>query len=358
MTKEEKEVAAAEKRLDWLKERQKGIGGSDVAAILGVNPYKTPLDVYYEKTAEIVEDKPQSDAAFWGSTLEDIVAKEFAARTGMKVQRLNSSLGVSFYERIPKASAAAWGRANIDRAIVNPAISKTVRVTEGCGSALYAKCVELGLRITTDTILECKTANARLADHWGPSQEAEIIAGNVTSEHKIPIYYETQVQWYLGVTGAKTCYVAVLIGGSDFRIYKVDRDEALIQAIVEKCWAFWHDNVLARVPPAPINADDVKKLYEKDNGEMLEASNEVATTIGELRTVKAQMKELEEQKKALEADLILAIGEAQGFTIGGQKAVTYKAQSSTRFDSTRFKAERPELYKQYAKTSSTRVLRI
>lgn len=350
----------SEDRIAWLAERKKGIGGSDVAAVLGVNPYRTQTDIYLDKTSEIVEDTPQSDAAYWGSTLEDIVAKEFSARTGMKVQRLTKSLSTAFDDRIgiEESAPRGWARANIDRAIVVPEISKMVRPIEDCSDALRRKCFRFGLTITTDAILECKTANARMADEWGPSQEAEIIAGTVTSEHKIPIYYETQVQWYMGVTGARVAYVAVLIGGSDFRVYEVKRDEDLIGVMVGRCWAFWRDHVMKRVPPEPTNADDVKKLFEKDSGVMKEATNEVATTIGELRNIKQRIKELEAEKKALECDLIVAIGEDTGFTIDGKKAATYKTQSATRFDSTAFKADHPELYREYSKTSTTRVLRI
>lgn len=187
-------------RLEWLKNRQTGIGGSDVAAILGLSRYKSALDVYNDKVGEISESE-QSQAAYWGTQLEDIVAKEFQKRTGMKVQKVNSQL-----------SRDGWMHANIDRAVVNPEISGNVRVLD------EAKQLETGRLLTTDSILECKTASSFIADQWGPSQEAEIVAGKAVVEHKIPIYYETQVQWYMGVTGAKRCYVAALLGGQDFRI--------------------------------------------------------------------------------------------------------------------------------------------
>ena len=94
-------------------------------------------------------------------------------------------------------------------------------------------------------ILECKTASSFIADQWGPSQEAEIVAGKIVTEHKIPIYYETQVQWYMGVTGAKRCYVAALLGGQDFRIYCVERDDDVIDALQSQCREFWYQNVPA-----------------------------------------------------------------------------------------------------------------
>lgn len=339
----------------WLRDRKKGIGGSDVAAVLGLSPWRTPLDVFNDKTAETVDEKPQSEAAHFGTILEDVVADEFARRTGFKVARFTKTLSQN-----PgcHTGGVGWARANLDRVIVNPAIAKTVRFTSEASHALQAKCFTRGLWLTTDAILECKTASAYASDLWGPSQEAEIRAGEVVTEHKIPIYYETQVQWYLGLTGAKVCYVAVLIGGNDFRIYAVKPDRELFEAICEKCWAFWSGHVLTGEPPAATNVEDVRKLFAKDSGEMVEATNEVATTIGELRTVKARIKELKDEQEALEQSLIVALGERTGFLIGGEKAVTYKTQTVNRFDTTAFKKADPATYAEYVKTNTTRVLRV
>lgn len=343
-------------RKAWLAERKLGIGGSDVAAVLGVSPYRTPLSVYEDKTSELIDDKPISDSAYWGTLLEDQVAREFSRRTGMKVQRVTASLHTSFSDKVDAAklgdAADEWARANIDRAIINPEISGTVRVSSP------EKQKQTGRMLTTDLILECKTASLRNADQWGPSQEAEIIAGEVYSEHEIPVYYETQVQWYMGITGAKCCYVAVLIGGQDFRIYKVDRDDELINAIVEQCFDFWLNHVVAAVPPDPVNVEDVKKLYPSDDGQLTEANSETAIDISELRNLRAQIKELEEKEKELSANIITAIGPGLGFTIGGKKAVTYKKQTVRRFDSSRFKADDPETYQTYLKQTETRVLRL
>lgn len=153
-----------ESRIDWLKERQKGIGGSDVAAILGVSAYRTPLDVFMDKTSEITEDKSPSEAAYWGTTLEDIVAQEFSRRTGLKVQRVNQSLASNLdrYIDVTGSDVYQWARANIDRAVINPKIAKTVRLSKPA-----TPCSGRGLMLTTDAILECKTANARMSPEWG-----------------------------------------------------------------------------------------------------------------------------------------------------------------------------------------------
>lgn len=333
---------AAMSRDEWLKERTKGIGGSDVATILGLNPYKTPLQLWEEKAGRS-SGSAAGESAYWGTVLEGVVAKEFSQRTGMKVQKVNYMLS---------KGEDGWMLGNIDRAVVNPAIAGRVSVLKP------EKVEECGRLLSTDIGLECKTASVYMSEHWGDSQEAEILAGKIVTEHKIPLYYETQIQWYMAVTGIETFYVAVLIGGQDFRMYEVKRDQDVIDAIVSKCRDFWENHVLKDVPPAPINVDDIKKLYAKDSGEMTEATNEEATDIGELRNLKEQIKSLKEQEEAVASRLIMAIGEKTGLTLGGKKAVTYKAMNTTRFSSTDFKKEHPDLYQDYAKTTSTRVLRL
>lgn len=327
-------------RLEWLKTRQTGIGGSDVAAILGLSRYKSALDVYNDKVGE-VSDSEQSQAAYWGTQLEGIVAKEFQKRTGMKVQKVNSQL-----------SRDGWMHANIDRAVVNPEISGNVRVLD------EAKQAETGRMLTTDAILECKTASAFIAGAWGDTQEYEIIRGEIVTEHVIPEYYETQVQWYMGITGAKICYVAALLGGQDFRIYAVPRNDELISVLQDKCREFWTTYVVPRVKPDPVTIADAYKLWPRDTDGMVEASPDDAVNIGEILNLDAQIKELTEQKEELKTKLIISLKDAQGFLINGKKALSYKAQSTTRIDSTRLKKESPETYLQFCKTSESRTFRL
>lgn len=186
----------------------------------------------------------------------------------------------------------------------------------------------------------------------------EIKAGKITSEHKIPIYYETQVQWYMAVTGLEAFAVAVLIGGNDFRVYWVERDDELIEGLTARCHAFWVDHVLAKVPPEVTVAEDVKKLFPNDNGDMREATNDEAAYINQIAVLNQQIKELEGKKGEYQDLLITSIKDAQGLTVNGEKVCTYKTQESTRFSSTDFKKAYPDMYKQFSKTSTTRVLRI
>lgn len=330
-------------RAQWLDIRRKGIGGSDVAAIIGANPYKTPLDIFNDKLQLGENEDSQSRYAYWGTKLEDVVASEFAEKTGLKIQRVNYVLS---------NQDNPWMMANLDRAVVNPDIAKRVAINKP------EKVKETGLLLSTDIGLECKTASVYNSDDWGPSQLDEILAGDVFSDHKIPLYYETQVQWYMAVTGMKTFYLAVLLGGNDFRVYLIHRDDELISALVSMCKDFWDNHVMKALPPDPVNAEDVKKLFAKDSGDMIEATNDDSVLVGELRNIEAEIKKLKAAEEELKEKLITRIGPHLGITIDGEKAVSYKSQTSRRFSSTQFKKDFPDLYEQYTVEATTRVFRI
>lgn len=255
--------------------------------------------------------------------LEETVAQEFARRTGFRIKAAPGML---------QTDGRPWECANVDRLIYNQGDTLPVAV------------------------LECKTT--RTADGWGPSQEEEIVAGGDPEGHEIPVYYETQVQWYLGITGLPIAYVAVLIAGQDFRIYSVPRNDEVIETLRERMEDFWKAHVIGKVPPEAATPSDVRALYADDSGELEEATNDEAALIGELQTLRGRIAELESQEKALASKLIVAIGPRAGLTIAGKKAATYKTQTSRRLDSSRLKANEPELYQDYLAEKKTRVLRL
>lgn len=289
---------------EFLAERLKGIGGSDVAAILGLSKYKSPYQLWLEKTGRDSSDI-QSEPAYWGTALEDLVAKEFSKRTGLKVQRVNQQLVHPDFD---------WVRANIDRAIVNPEISGNVRFKDG--------------KLTTDQILECKTANAYLAKLWGEQD------------------------------GVKICHLAVLIGGQDFRMYKIDFDQELFDVLFNECSKFWIEHVLADVPPEPTTFDDIAHKWQKpEAGKTLEADDDLIAKINEFNDLKATIKQAESELDSLKLEICTAFGDCEMIVNGDKKLMTYKYQERTSIDSKRLKEDNPELYQQYAKTSGSRVLR-
>ena len=199
---------------EWREHRHQGIGGSDVSAILGINKWRTALQVYMEKTKQWEpDDLSENQAVHFGHKLEQIVADEFAERTGWKVKKCNYVLQHPHHE---------FMRANIDREITHP--------ERGRG------------------VLECKTTSAWNKDEW-------------SGEH-VPEAYMVQVQHYLAVTGYNFAYIAVLIGGNSYDHWLIERDDELIAMIIAAEENFWHNHIKAGVPPA-IN-------YSLDGSEILD----------------------------------------------------------------------------------------
>ena len=311
----------------FLAGRKKGIGGSDVAAILGFSPYKSPYQLWLDKTGRSERKESQNESAHFGNLLEDVVAKEFSRRSGMKVQRVKDQLSL-------ESQGDAWAIGNIDRAIINPEISGNVRLKEGV--------------LTTDMILECKTASEYMSKLFGEEG----------SDH-IPDYYLTQCLWYLKLTGAKVCYLAVLIGGNKFRMYRIERDDDLIESIFKQVKAFWFNHVIADVPPDPTCFDDV--LHRWSNhvvGKQVEADFNHIKLVEELVTVQGRQKADKVREDEIKLQIVTTMQDAEMMISQGKSICTYKEQSSTRIDSTLLKKEEPDLFAKYSKTSSTRVFRI
>lgn len=314
-------------RDQFLAGRKKGIGGSDVAAILGFSPYKSPYQLWLDKTGRSERKESQNESAHFGNLLEDVVAKEFSRRTGMKVQRVTQQLSL---ENIGEP----WAIGNIDRAVVNPEIAGRVFFKDG--------------KLTTDMILECKTASEYMSKLFGEEG----------SDH-IPDYYLTQCLWYLKLTGAKVCYLAVLIGGNKFRMYRIERDEDLIESIFKQVKAFWFNHVVADVPPDPTCFDDVLHRWSKHVvGKQVEATFEQIKLNEELIAVQGRQKADKAREDEIKLTLVSSMQDAEMMISQGMTICTYKEQSSTRIDSTLLKKEEPDLFAKYSKTSSTRVFRI
>ena len=312
-------------RDQFLAGRKKGIGGSDVAAILGFSPYKSPYQLWLDKTGRSERKESQNESAHFGNLLEDVVAKEFSRRAGVKVQRVTQQL---FLEEHP------WALGNIDRAVINPDIAGNVRFKDGA--------------LTTDRLLECKTASEYMSKLFGEE-----------GSDQVPDYYLTQCLWYLLITGCKVIDLAVLIGGNKFRMYRIERDDDLIQSIFNQVKAFWFNHVIADVPPDPTCFDDV--LHRWSNhvvGKQVEADFEHIKLAEELITVQGRLKADKAREDEIKLKIVSTMQDAEMMISQGKSICTYKEQSSTRIDSTLLKKEEPDLFVKYSKTSSTRVFRI
>lgn len=289
-------------REQWLELRKKGIGGSDAAAILGLNPWKTAMDVWMEKTGEFTADDAQdNEKMYWGNMLEDIVAREFMTRTGLKVRRRNAIL---------KHKQYPFMIANVDRLVVGQSAG-----------------------------LECKTAGYYSTDDWAMG---------------VPEYYIPQVQHYMAVTGYPVWYVAVLIGGQEFRYYQIPREEAFIRELIRTEREFWH-LVETKTPPpldgSKASTELVKRLYpEAENGKEIELPFEAFELIQQYERACEEEKQIQLKKDEAANKLKNMLGAAEKGTIHG-RAVIWQNVTSKRLDTKALQKEHPEIYEKYAQES-------
>lgn len=287
----------------WLEARKHGIGGSDAAAILGLNNYATPYTVWLEKTGRAESaDLSDNEKVYWGNVLEDVIAQEFAKRhPEFDVQNPNAMF---------VSEDHPYMFASVDRLVY-----------------------DLHNLKYNMAVLEIKTCGERRRSYW---------------DDGVPAYYLAQVNHYLAVTGFKTAYVAVLIGGQEYREYKIGRDDTDIAYLIEKEHEFWQMVETDTVPPFVGSSVDNAALLDQhpaSEGEFLSALDDDLSII-ELEEIKASIKTLEKDKKRLESELRAIIGDAKGINTPRYKC-TWVRTESKRFDAKRFESDHPDLYDAY-----------
>lgn len=289
---------------EWLKQRQYGIGGSDAAAIAGLNPWKSQISVYLDKIgqSEPIEDNERMRI---GRDLEDYVAQRFSEATGFKVRRRNAILQHQEYD---------FMLANVDRLIVGK-----------------------------DEGLECKTTNSYAKKDW--------------EDEEIPIQYEIQCHHYMAVTGYKAWWIAVLIGNEKFVYKKIERDEEVIKNLIQIEKEFWNNHILSKQMPAPDGSENatelIKEMYPTSKSDESKEIEGFENKILRLDEINELAKNLEVEKKKIIQEIHLEMGEFEKAFIGDRK-VTWKFIKSNKFDSKKFKNDYPDLYNQYANKNEYR----
>lgn len=294
-------------RNTWLAIRRSGIGSSDAAAALGLNPYKSQLELWMEKTGRQApttepegEDK-LSSPLHWGQILEPIVADHYAQHTGHRVQRVNAIL---------QHVEHPWMLANLDREIVG---SDQVQ------------------------ILECKTTGIHGARLW---------------KRGVPEYVQLQVMHQLAVTGQQSADVAVLLGGHELQIHRIERDEEMIEQMIALERRFW-DYVESDTPPPADGSDSadkaLKALFPKDDGETVDFSHDdhLNQTFAELQQARQTLDAAKKDETRLRHRLQQAMGSATQANFSTGRITWKQSQPSTRLDGKALQAEHPELCARY-----------
>jgi putative phage-type endonuclease len=285
---------------DWYQARRRGIGGSDIAAIMGLSRYKTPLQVYQEKIGE-AGPIPDNWRMLVGRTLEPAIRQFYADATGHTVLVPESVITCPQYPFL---------LANLDGYTDEP------------------------------RVVEIKTAgNGR---EWGEPGSSDI-----------PTEYMCQVQHYMIVTGYEVADVVASISNREPVIYTVEADRELQEMMVDEAAAFW-EQVQKGIPPEPTTyAEAIQKYGNLAVRGGVEASKEIIQAVNRLKVVKESVKAMEAEEERLKGQIILALGD-KGDTLlkDGKPRATYRiSKGSARFDAEAFKVAHADLYQQFQKTS-------
>ena len=297
------EVYGYDNEVDWHTLREKRIGGSDIGAILGVNKYKSIIDVYIDKTEG--SNFEGNESTFWGHMHESTIMKVFA----QKHKEFN-------VYQAPYSVVNDFLIANLDG------------VLKDRNNGDYG-------------VLEIKTTNAFNYKDW----EGDIV----------PQYYYAQVQHYLMLTGYKFAYIAVLIGGNKYKDFKIERSEEDIVLIRSKATEFYKENILKQIPPMPDGSDAYmnhlkKKAMEIENNEVIEFADleEKAAKVKELGK---QINSLKKDQDLLKEEIMLELinnGTQKG--VAGKHKFNIQSKKSPNFEA--MAKENLELMEQYKELES------
>lgn len=298
-------------REDWLQVRKQGIGSSDAAAAVGLNPYQSQLELWLIKTgrdADLPKPDPHDESSpmYWGTILEPIVANHYVKRTGRKVRRINAVLQHPDTE-------LSWMLANLDFTVVG-------------GDEVQ--------------VLECKTAG---------------YFGSLLWRDGVPEYIQLQVQHQLAVTGKKAADVCVLICGQEIRIHRIERDDDLIAKLIQLERQFWR-YVETDTPPPADGSDSagqaLRSLFPQDAGNTLDLSEDIHLSVAyaELVKVREEIATRQEKEETLKQQIQQRMGDASRAIFATGSVSWKRSKDSTGLDTARLLKDQPELLQRYPLT--------
>jgi putative phage-type endonuclease len=300
-----------ESKQEWLRERKNYLGGSDLGAIAGLNPYRTALDVYLDKTSDDIACET-SPAMRWGTLLEDTIAKEYAEVTGQTIEIEPNTI----YHPSMKFLGA-----NIDRWV---------------GDKEY--------------VLECKTAGFTRGKEWGEE-----------GTDQIPESYLVQVAYYAAICAVPKVDIAVLIGGQDFRIYTYERTKELEDKLIKIACNFWDNHIEKRIPPKCVSTRDTFNLFPQSNYHEIVAESNIIEKLQELKGAKEEESRIQNTIEKLKTDIQEFMRDYDVLIDNNGNVIATWKNSTPRsfFDLKRFKDEAKDLYLKYSSyTKQSRVFLI
>jgi len=294
----------------------KGISGTLASAVLGINPWKSPLNAYNAIFG--LEEEEEREAMRWGTRLEPLIAREYQERTGATLWP-NTDFGLDHRHPIRHAEIP-WWCGTPDRLVIgNPKylIDPSLYYADGekARAAMEEVLTDPAFWAQVEKGWEAKTAGPRMAVLWGEEESDEI-----------PEIYLVQSSWYLCLTRSynpeiTTWDVSVLLGGQQFRTYQVRFNPKLAEAMAARASEFWHNHILTRTPPKP-SADPAwkeffRRFYPVETQPLTEATPEEAAKFFELYEAKKNLDIWQNQYESLANELKLMLGDRAGIQGGG-----------------------------------------
>ncbi len=293
----------------FLIERQKGIGGSDVAAIMGLSPWKTPLDVYLEKKnpismeddSDLIKDKPELAR---GRRCEKYILEEYSERMSYKLSP--------------------------GRLVIHPDYPI--------------------LRGNIDAFVEGQNVIV----------EAKSVGGSLSSwDSEIPIYYKTQVAFYAMITNCESVDLPVLFDRWQYACFVYYRDHSFEERILKACLDFWNNHILTDIPPPPSNLKDIQSLYPKSEPKGCDVTELIHDNLLALYSIKKRIKMLSESEEIYKLNIMEYMKDAETILDGVNILATWKTQNRSILDIDRLKKEYPKLYsKLYSKYKKDQTIRV
>ena len=291
-------------REQFLLDRKLGIGGSDIAAIMGLSPYSTPLDVYRDKMNHEVVYEELTEDLKRGARVEKYILQEYSEVSGLEIE---TNLTPFIHPEYP------FMRGNIDARVIGE-----------------------------NVIVEAKSTKCPIAK-W---------------EEGIPEYYRTQVAYYAMLSNAERVDVPVLFSNWQYACFTYWRDYEFEDRIKKAVIDFWNNHILTGIPPAPSNPAELQEFYPRiEDAKTIKADSDIREKVNIWQETLLRRRELEKREEKLKIEIQSFMGDA-GILDSGFCKVALKERTATRLDAGRLKEAMPDLYREYSNDNTYRILQI
>lgn len=293
---------------NWIEARSKRITATDAAAIYGVG-FDTPYALWCGKTGRRShKDLSANEAVYWGTVLEPIVIRECQLRSGRRLAPKHR------WQSLTKAKVETYEHEGETKIVLVHPDMPLLSCTPDDVFEAWKPLPDVAeqQQFEGPGALEAKTAGQFMTSSW---------------DEGVPLYYQIQVQMQLLITGWSWACVPVLIGGRDFRMYDIARDDVFCQRMVEQIHAWWDRHVVGDMAP-PVEANDkdlLDSLYPKDDGKTIMLPAEWSKVDRRFQRWKAIHKRAEGEIKAISTKFRAAFGDASYAAIEGT-AIQYSCK--------------------------------